>query len=111
MKRIIIFLLFCSNIAQADCPSVSYLMKNDRVQCEGFLFSPAKELEVRTKVEHYDIMADLTQKQDAMINNLNQQITVYNKELTQAKNEDQLDKILYFALGVVLTYAAGKVIK
>ena len=55
MKYIIsTLLLSLTSQALADCKPVTYLEKNSSVPCDGYLFTPEKEKEVRSKVINYE---------------------------------------------------------
>lgn len=63
--------------ALADCKPVTPLVTGDPAPCSGYLFTPEKELELRTKNEDYKL--------------LQQQVTIYiqQKELYKQQLEDQ----------------------
>jgi hypothetical protein len=107
MKYFAAFLMFTSSLAHAGCPTpVSYLTEGSKASCNGYLFSPEKELEVRTKLEHYDDMSQLIVQQDGLITNLKSQIDLDVKQIDEQKTVDSIDKVFYFVLGVVATSLA-----
>jgi hypothetical protein len=104
-----------SEVAKADCAQpVTYLQQGNPAVCTGYLFSPEKELEVRTKVTNYDKMQDLTKQQDELIALLQTrtQVEVDNnlklsQELSSQRQKDQMSNYLYFFLGALITGAVS----
>jgi len=122
MKYFAAALIFISSTANADCPAVSYLQEGKPASCTGYLFTPEKELEVRTKVANYDVMTDIVKKQDELIGTMQvriNDITSNNIKLTEAlssqKARDEYQNYAYFILGAVLaglaSYAAVQAYK
>lgn len=110
MIKFILSLMLCSQIVFADCKPVQYLSQGEPAQCGGYLFSPAKELQVRGKVEDYDRLTELSKKQDELISVLNQRIDVQTQtndnlraNLKFEEDKSFWTKALYFGLGVLAT--------
>ena len=119
--------------AFAACPSpVSLLQEKDQAPCKGWLFSPEKELEVRTSLEDYKLIQQEIVIKNKMLDNLGFQVKtmeeIYAKEsqkteLWRNKAEDSTKKLidsedgrgkrdwLFFILGIVTTVAAGWTVK
>ncbi len=110
-KYLIIATLLFSQISQAVCnQSVSYLKEGDFVPCNGYLFTPEKELDVRIKLVQLDKLQELSKKQDEMIGILSQRIDnqiqqniLIEKELNDRKQQDYWKYLLSFGLGALLT--------
>lgn len=76
MSKILPLILVCafSSKALADCSPVTPLNAGDAAPCQGFLFTPAKELQLRLMNEDYKYLKEQT---DLYI----QQKELYKKEL------------------------------
>lgn len=73
LASILIALLPLQTLAECVKP-VQYLQSGDRATCTGYLFSPAKELELRIKNEEYKLLTEQTRLYI-------QQLEFYKKEL------------------------------
>lgn len=89
---------------------VTFLQENEKVPCSGYLFTPEKELEVRTKITNYERLENVIQKQDLLIDVLNkrvdnqiQQNINLSNELQRKENETYWQKAGFFLLGAILT--------
>lgn len=90
MNRIIISLLLITNLTWAECSKpVTYLTEGSTTSCSGYLFTPDKELEVRTKVLQYDTLDKLVNKQNELIDVLNQRVDLTVKQNVVLYNELQ----------------------
>lgn len=114
LKYILSFSLFItSSMSYGICNNpVTYLQENDKAPCVGYLFTPEKELEVRTKITNYERLENVIQKQDLLIEVLNkrvdnqiQQNINLSNELQRKENETYWQKAGFFLLGAILTGA------
>ena len=111
MKYILCFILFFTSTSYGICNNpVTYLQENDKVPCSGYLFTPEKELEIRTKISNYERLENVIQKQDLLIDVLNkrvdnqiQQNINLSNELQKKENETYWQKAGFFVLGALLT--------
>ena len=116
-----------------DCgQAVSSLNKGQPAPCAGFLFSPDKELEVRTKVQQYDNMQQESDIKDKQIQLYQSNAQIYEEvakkqqqevELYRKKAEDSTEKYiaaensvglrdaLFFGLGVTSILFGAWVVK
>lgn len=115
-----ILLLLSASIAWGECSKpVTYLTDTTPAPCTGYLFTPEKELEVRTKVLQYDTLDKLVKKQDELIDNLNQRVDLTTKqnsnlfnELQSRSNQEWYVNIAFFIGGALITaYIAANVNK
>ncbi|NDE09871.1 MAG: hypothetical protein EBZ95_04805, partial [Chitinophagia bacterium] len=97
---------------------VTYLNEGQPAPCMGYLFTPEEEFLVRSKVEKFDQLDELSKKQDELINILSNRLDIssqkeYNlkEELKQVNNDNQIEKIVYFCLGLVVGIGVSKTIK
>lgn len=117
MKYLIIALIFFFNQLAFACDKpVSYLQKGQVASCNGYLFSPEQEKEVRDITIKFNELKMLSAKQDELNSVLNQRIFViseqnYNlrEELKKTESSQTLETIIYFSLGIVLGLGMGKV--
>jgi hypothetical protein len=126
MMKIILSLIFvCSttfakddtsfkDMVEAASPpckqSVTYLLETQEAPCAGYLFSPAKEYQVRIKIQQSDVMKELVDKQSDVIDTMDkrlQNMQDYNQYLSEElqRKDSALYKFLYFGLGVLITGA------
>lgn len=112
IKIIISFIFLISQTGFAkDCESdVQYITKGDPAYCTGYLFSPEKEYEVRINNETAKHLKKYTEKQNELIDIMNQRIgnlQEYNNklsnELERKNNLDFWKASLYFVLGIAVT--------
>lgn len=94
---------------------VTYLEKGTATPCEGYLFSPNKEKEVRYQVESYKYVEQFANKQGEIINIMDERLTnlqEHNKMLSEELNRKDKAKFwqstFYFTLGVLVTGAIAK---
>lgn len=81
MRLLIILSFFISSLSFAEClKPVQIVEKGNSATCTGFLFSPDKEREVRTKVTDYEL---LLQRQDLLIQQKELYKELYEKSETQ----------------------------
>lgn len=111
-------LAFVANQAMANCPvPVQYVHEFELAPCSGYLFSPEKELEVRLKVDQFNLLEEYSATQADVNEALNkrlQEAHKYNehleKRLHQEKRNNEIYNFLYFTLGVLVTgLVAGNV--
>lgn len=112
MKKLLISSLLSIGLtAQASCPKpVTYLPEGTGAPCNGYLFTPEKELEVRTKVIQIDKLKELSEKQDELIDILNQrvdnnqqQISVLKYDAEQRNHIRPWEDAGFFILGILVT--------
>lgn len=89
---------------------VQYLTEGKPSPCTGYLFSPEQELEVRTKVNDYNRLLELTKKQDELITiqdlRLAKQVEINDnlrKQNQHMENTTMTEKLLWFGAGILLT--------
>lgn len=95
----------------ADCSKpVTYLLQGSPATCTGYLLSPEKELEVRTKINDYSRLLELTKKQDEYISILDKRLALQvevndnlRKQNQTMENMTSTEKMLWFGAGVLLT--------
>ena len=92
--------------------AVTYLLEKQMAPCTGYLFSPAKEYEIRVKEQQHDILKDLTVKQgevleimDQRIQNMQKYNAYLSSELEKKEKYGFVKSFLYFGLGVLVTGA------
>lgn len=129
LKTISLILLFSFSLkAQADCLPVIPMAIGDKTDCPGFLFSPAKELELRTMNEDYKYLKEevdlYVQQKELYKKELVDQTQIADKEvqkaelwrkqaedstlkLTQTQERQGIRDWLLIISGVALTVAAG----
>jgi hypothetical protein len=116
--KIILAILLVTSVSFAECKKpVSYLQEGTPVPCTGYLYSPEMEKLSRAALINVGTLTEFTVKQDELIKILNQRVDVNlqaNENLRkQIKNEESrstVEKVVYFALGVVLGVGMQKVI-
>lgn len=107
-----------SQISFASCKQpVTYLGLGERAVCAGYLFSPEKEAEVRNLVQRYEILVEIVEKQERLIENLNNRVDLNQKisqnlqdQLDNKNSQSTLEKIIYFTLGIALGVGITKVL-
>lgn len=126
--KLLLLLLLVPQLA-LSCPKpVMYLKKSTTAPCNGYLFSPEKELEVRLLKENYKLQAgniDIIKKQSELYQAMNEEFkAIANKEAERAelwrqatitttkdlvsRQESQTYRdFLFIGLGVLLTVSAG----
>lgn len=116
MKQLLSFFIIISFSIQSlatECSGpVTYLLEGQKTSCNGYLFSPEKEQEVRLMYNAYPVLEDVSKKQDELITTLNQRIDIQtnlNNNLTQQiDNKNKMDKwtnALWFVGGIIVTTA------
>ena|SRR6478736_1568781 len=120
MKYIILTsILLFNQISFAACNKpVTYLTEGSTTQCNGYLFTPEKEKEVREVKSKYETLEALSAKQDELNKNLLQQVEVktkqveyMNKYVDSVKSDDTFEQIIYFSLGIALGLGISKAFK
>lgn len=130
-KYATILLISCfygNMLIAAECDPVTHLNVNDKSPCEGYLFTPAKEQEVRTQIEQCKIdqqelaitkQNGTTLQSDVATCQAAVKEEQSKAELWRTKAEDSTKKyideadsegehnLLYMLGGVLLTLAAG----
>lgn len=114
MKTLILSILLFSQISLA-CNPVTYLTKGSSAACNGYLFSPEKEREVREMTIKYGTMEKLVNQQDEVIRTQDQRIDVLMQQNVNLRNQNdsmesrnQLETAIYFAIGMVIGYGLSK---
>jgi hypothetical protein len=118
---LITFVQYESTIVHAatECiKPVTHLNEGTLVPCEGFLFSPKTELEVRIKVANYDNMVTLTNNTQEYNNilynrvtNLQEQNIILSQELNGRSNIEAYKLLGVFTLGSLITTLIVKNLK
>jgi predicted DNA-binding ArsR family transcriptional regulator len=112
MKTVVFLLVFLiSNISYANCKnSVTFLEKGQEAPCDGFLFTPEKEKDVRYLDLSVNYYKTLTSKQnevieimDKRITNLQEHNNLLSDELNKKEKAVFLQSTLYFVLGIAVT--------
>lgn len=111
MFKYLLTFIFITNISYAGCNNpVTYLKENEPAKCDGYLFTPEKELDVRTKISNYERLETVIQKQDALIDILSKRIDIQvqqninlSNELQRKETETYWQKAGFFLLGAILT--------
>ena len=132
MKKMLPILLVVTTFqgaAFAGCPKpVYHLLKGQKAECEGYLFSLDKELELRIMNEDYKFLKQELELKNKQIDNLNKEVIlseeVINKEQQKAElwrnaaetstkkyiesvDSNSKKEWLYLIGGVLITVAAG----
>lgn len=119
-KNLIVFIIvsnFFLNSLSAEClKPVTHLNNGDTTQCEGYLFTLEKELEVRIKISNYDNLMLINLKNQELIDILNkrvdnqiqQNINLQN-QIDKQTSKDFWEKTLFFGLGVLTTILTLKI--
>lgn len=120
MIKLILSLLLVTSLSWGECSKpVTYLTDTTPAPCTGYLFTPDKELEVRTKVLQYDTLDRLVKKQDELITNLSERVDLTMKqnanlfnELQSRSNHEWYINVAFFLGGALITaYIASNVNK
>jgi hypothetical protein len=111
MKKYLVVLFLIPSLTWAECKQpVSLLKEGEKAECLGYLFTPEKEAEVRTKIANYNNLDLITKKQDELIDILNKR--VYNQieqnqllsnQLELREKESFTQKAIFFIVGAVVT--------
>lgn len=120
MKTLIITLLLMSHLVfgnTCDKP-VTYLKEGIKAPCTGYLFTPEQELLVRSQDIKYKELENLFKTQGEMINLLSNRLdlsqqnnNLLNKQIKEIKNINDIDKIIYFCLGILVSITVNKALK
>lgn len=111
MKTLLISLVFLFNqISYAACAKpVSYLREGQPAECNGYLFTPEKEKEVREYKMQFEDIKKLSTAQDDLIKTLDKRVDVLTRtnqnlhsQITQLNEQSSFEKYLYFGMGAVL---------
>ena len=118
MKKLFLILFLIPNLASAMCAPVTYLKAGQSAPCEGYLFTPSEEEELRLKVQRYDQLNVINEKQDELIkvlsNRLDNSIQMnYNlkQQLERNKDQNSFEQGVYFVLGIVIGIGTSKAFK
>ena len=118
MIKILLALVFMTNVAFAECPkNVQPLKKGEVANCDGFLFSPETEQKAANAIDDAKYYKELNVRlfkrkelTDKEINILDKRLELYIKqsevtalELNRKRSEDKWQKIIWFSLGVLAT--------
>jgi hypothetical protein len=91
-----------------------FLQKGDEAPYDGFLFNRSEEKYIRIIKEDNLKLTDLNILKDKKIEKLNSSINDLNEKL-EKRDLSQLQKIIYFGLGVLATgtsvWLAGKLVQ
>lgn len=115
-NSILIFLLLWSQFSYGVCNDpVTYLNERDPAPCKGYLFTEEKEAEVREIVQKYPKVVELNNKYENLINKLNDQVDLnrqlnanLKEQMNNRNNQQILEKVVYFSLGLIIGYSTGK---
>lgn len=122
-------LIGISNSAFAGCDKpVTLLIQGQKAPCRGYLFSPNKELEVRTRFEHLKLLEETIDIKERKVKLYLDQSMLFSEiaererkksELWRIRAEDSTEKLiasedgrgkrdfLFIGAGVILTVLAG----
>lgn len=79
------------NALAIECPKpVQYVLENEKVNCTGYLFSPAKEAEMRLRNEDYKTLLEQTKIYLEQIDNLKHQVVTTEKIAEKEKQKAEL---------------------
>lgn len=117
VSSLILSVLFAST-SYANCPDpVSYLRKGQISVCNGYLFSPEKEKEVRELTVKYPMVVELVEKQERLINVLNDRVDLnqniannLREQVKTVESNNRLENIVYFFLGMAVGFGINKVV-
>lgn len=109
MLKLIVALALVPSLLHAEClKPVTYLREGAQVPCTGYLFSPEKEFEVRTKVATYDDLTLTVEKQRQLLelhdSELQRQIQTnisLSSELKVREENNLYKTILFIGAGIV----------
>ncbi len=129
ISKIVLVFFLVPNLCFAECPKpVQFLKIEEKANCNGYLFSPEKELEVRITNEDNKLLKKEIEFKDLKIDKLNKSLFETDKiidlerqksELWRARAEDSTMKLVesedgrgkrdfwMVVLGVALTVGAG----
>lgn len=119
MRALIIstILLFNQFTFAACKEPVTYLLEGSKAPCVGYLFTPEKELQVRTTAEQFDKIQILVKQQDELIKVLSNRLDInlqqnanLRKQAEFNQSQTRLEQIIYFALGVAVGVGVTKVL-
>ncbi len=122
MKKVIsltLSVLLYSQYIFAVCDKpVTYLTETTPTPCNGYLFTPEKEQDVRVRLGSYDKLLELNSKQDQLITTLNGRIEVQQKlndniseQLYNREKHDKWTNMLWFIGGAFITTTIVYVVK
>lgn len=75
----------------SECPKpVQYVLENEKVNCTGYLFSPAKEAELRFRNEDYKNLLEQTKLYIQQIETLKSEVQVLEKIADKEKQKAEL---------------------
>lgn len=111
MKKYLVILFLIPSLAFAECKQpVSLLEEGKPAPCLGYLFTPEKEAEVRTKIANYNNLELIVKKQDELVDVLNKRVynqieqnQILNEQLNLREKETFTQKAIFFVLGAVVT--------
>lgn len=118
MTKLILAILLISSVSLADCKKpVSYLQEGKPAACDGYLYSPEMEKLSRAALINVGTLTELTHKQDELILVLTQRADLNMKinenlrsEIKNTESRSTMEKVVYFALGIVLGVGMQKVL-
>jgi hypothetical protein len=98
----------------AACPKpVTYLTAGTATGCNGYLFTPEAELEVRSKIVEYDYISKINKKQNELITILDERNLNLAKQVSLSQEDSKFNvyvNIGFFVLGSLVTgYIASNV--
>lgn len=120
MKSLILSILLFSQISFAVCDKpVTYLQEGKSAPCNGYLFTPEQEKQVREDIYALGKYKELVKMQDDLVGTLNERIDNYEfmtdnlrsqNEFIQKKNTwmNGIYFVLGLAVGVVAQRQLGK---
>lgn len=119
MKKLFLILFLIPNFVFGNCnKDVTYLKQNDTAPCEGYLFTPKKEQEIRLKITNYDNLMQIVEKQDELTKVLAERLDVCQKmndglksELNNEKDIVNLERIVYLGLGIILGASVNQALR
>jgi hypothetical protein len=118
MKIVISIIFLFTQLTFAQCPDeVTFLERDQKSPCAGFLYSPDaddKANDAFEQAEELKTLNDLLNKKNVVLDNQNQilekRLNLYIEEsqilaerLTKRENRSEWQKVLYFSLGILAT--------
>lgn len=107
MRYLILSLILISNTAFGEaCDLPEKITIGDKAPCNGYLFSDADELKIRTNMVYQLDLSDNLRKQNTIQSDM---LKISAEEIALYKSSQPLttwEKALYFGLGVVATSLA-----
>jgi hypothetical protein len=116
MKTLILSILLFSQISFAVCNKpVTYLTEGKPAPCNGYLFTPEQEKQVREDVFALGKYKELVKMQDDLVGTLNERIDNYEFMTENLRSENEFIQKkntwmngIYFVLGITVGIVAQR---